>query len=221
MDSVIHWARDHRLHHKYTETDADPYNSKRGFFFSHIGWLLVRKHQDIKVKGKTIDMTDLKENPVLKFQHRYYIILGPLVSIVLPACIATLWGETLWNSFFVCSMFRYVTTLNGTWLVNSAAHMWGIKPYDKNIDPVENNTVSWITFGEGFHNFHHTFPWDYKAAELGGYSPNATKLFIDIMAAIGWAYDLKFVSKDVVYERVQRTGDGSHITQAIYADAKI
>lgn len=215
QDSIIHWVRDHRIHHKYSETDADPYNSRRGFFFSHIGWLLIRKHPDIKEKGKTIDMSDLREDPVLKFQLRYYVILGPLACFVIPTYIATLWGETLWNSFFVCSIFRYIYTLNGTWLVNSAAHIWGNKPYDKNIDPAENNTVSWITFGEGFHNFHHTFPWDYKTAELGGYSLNLTKLFIDIMATIGWAYDLKFVSNDVVYKRIQRTGDGSHTTQAI------
>ncbi|CAH4001305.1 unnamed protein product [Pieris brassicae] len=68
--SIINWVRDHRLHHKYTDTDADPYNASRGLFFSHIGWLLVRKHPDVKKYGKNIDMIDIYGNPVLRFQKK-------------------------------------------------------------------------------------------------------------------------------------------------------
>lgn len=69
------------------------------------------------------------------------------------------WGESLHNAFFFAAMFRYCATLHCTWLVNSAAHLWGSKPYDKRINPAENRTVSWWAFGEGFHNYHHVFPW--------------------------------------------------------------
>jgi stearoyl-CoA desaturase (delta-9 desaturase) len=58
------------VHHKFSETDADPHNATRGFFFSHVGWLLVRKHPDVKEKGKTIDMSDLEADPLLKFQKK-------------------------------------------------------------------------------------------------------------------------------------------------------
>lgn len=64
--------------------------------------------------------------------------------------------------------------------------------------------------GEGWHNYHHTFPWDYKAAELGNYRMNFTTAFIDFFAKIGWAYDLKTVSEEMIRKRVQRTGDGTH-----------
>lgn len=64
--------------------------------------------------------------------------------------------------------------------------------------------------GEGWHNYHHTFPWDYKTAELGKYSVNFTSLFIDIFAKIGWAYNLKTVPDELVKKRVLRTGDGTH-----------
>ncbi|XP_013187169.1 acyl-CoA Delta-9 desaturase isoform X1 [Amyelois transitella] len=210
QDAVIDWARDHRLHHKYSETDADPHNATRGFFFSHIGWLLVRKHPQIKEKGPTIDLNDLRADPVLHFQKKYYLYLMPLACFVMPTLVPTLWGESLWNAYFVCAIFRYIYVLNVTWLVNSAAHAWGSKPYDKNINPVETKPVSLVVLGEGFHNYHHTFPWDYKTAELGDYSLNFSKLFIDAMAKIGWAYDLKTVSPDVIEKRVKRTGDGSH-----------
>lgn len=67
------WVRDHRLHHKYSDTDADPHNAKRGFFFSHCGWLMMRKHPDVIVKGKTIDMSDLSNDPLIVFQRRYLL----------------------------------------------------------------------------------------------------------------------------------------------------
>ena len=71
QNSVFEWARDHRVHHKYTETNADPHNAKRGFFFSHVGWLLCRKHPDVIEKGKQIDMSDLYEDPLIAFQKKY------------------------------------------------------------------------------------------------------------------------------------------------------
>lgn len=69
-----------------------------------------------------------------------------------------------------------------------------------------------LAFGEGWHNYHHTFPWDYKTAELGNYRTNTTTLFIDCMAKIGWAYDLKTVAPETIKRRVERTGDGTHNT---------
>lgn len=128
----------------------------------------------------------------------------------MPTYVPVLWGEKPYVAFYVAALFRYTFTLHVTWLVNSAAHMWGTKPYDNEIQPVETRTVSLLAVGEGFHNYHHTFPWDYRTAELGGYSLNWTKFFIDTMSEIGWAYDLKSVSEDIIQKRVKRTGDGTH-----------
>jgi len=70
--------------------------------------------------------------------------------------------------------------------------------------------VSLGALGEGWHNYHHVFPWDYKAAELGNYRANLTTAFIDFFALIGWAYDMKTVSNDMIVKRAGRTGDGTH-----------
>lgn len=78
--------------------------------------------------------------------------------------------------------------------------------YFRFINPSENITVALLALGEGWHNYHHVFPWDYKAAELGDYKLNMTTAFIDFFAKIGWAYDLKTVSADTVRKRVERTG---------------
>lgn len=210
QNSIYEWTRDHRVHHKFTDTDADPHNSRRGFFFAHMGWLLCKKHPDVKGKGKQIDMSDLAADPVVMFQKKYYFIIMPICCFVLPALIPYYYmGSSLKVCFFVGSMLRYCLSLHGTWLVNSAAHFYGIKPYDKNISPVNSRLVSSITYGEGWHNYHHVFPWDYKAAELGN-DFNWTTTFLHLMAKIGQAYDLKTVSKEMLLKRIQRTGDGSH-----------
>jgi len=213
QDAAMHWARDHRVHHKYSETDADPHNATRGFFFSHVGWLLCRKHPDVKEAGSKLDISDLKNDPILKFQAKYYLILMPLLCFIIPTMIPIYcWGESLKNAFFVATMFRYTFILNVTWLVNSAAHKWGDKPYDKSISPSQNPSVALFAFGEGWHNYHHVFPWDYKTAELGNYRMNMTTAFIDFFAKIGWAYDLKTVSTDIIKKRIERTGAGAAST---------
>ncbi|KDR08705.1 Acyl-CoA Delta(11) desaturase [Zootermopsis nevadensis] len=211
QNHVHEWARDHRVHHKFSETDADPHDARRGFFFSHVGWLLVRKHPDVKEKGKGIDMSDLDTDPLLMFQKKYYLIMMPILCFLIPTMVPVyLWGESWTNAWFVVAMFRYTFTLNMTWLVNSAAHMWGSQPYDKYINPAENLSVAVLALGEGWHNYHHVFPWDYKTAELGNYRANLTTAFIDFFSRIGWAYDLKTVPMSMVKRRVERTGDGSH-----------
>jgi len=71
QNDILEWARDHRVHHKYSETDADPHDARRGFFFSHVGWLMQRKHPDVIQKGKGLDLSDLYGDDIVMFQRRY------------------------------------------------------------------------------------------------------------------------------------------------------
>lgn len=214
QNHIYEWVRDHRVHHKYTDTDADPHNAQRGFFFSHMGWLLVRKHPDVIRKGATVDCSDLEKDPVVVWQRRLYLILMPLFCFFIPTWVPIyFWGERPMYAWYA-TLFRYTLSLNLTWLVNSAAHIWGMKPYDNSISPTDNIRVALGAFGEGWHNYHHVFPWDYKAAELGDYKANWTTAFIDFFAKIGWAYDLKTVPLHVIEKRAKRTGDGSRCPEA-------
>ena len=176
-------------------------------FNFQIGWLLVRKHPDVISKGKKIDLSDLERDPIVMFQHRHYVPLAVLFCVILPSVIPWyFWGEGLFLAY-VMAIHRYVCILNATWLVNSAAHMWGGHPYDKSISPAENKLVSFFAVGEGFHNYHHTFPHDYSTSEWR-WSLNVTTAFIDVMAWIGLAYDRRTVSKETVESRMLRTGEG-------------
>ncbi|XP_036877098.1 stearoyl-CoA desaturase 5 [Manis javanica] len=209
QNDIFEWSRDHRVHHKYSETDADPHNARRGFFFSHIGWLFVRKHRDVIEKGRKLDVTDLLADPVVRFQRKYYKITVVLMCFVLPTLVPWyIWGESLWNSYFLASILRYTISLNVTWLVNSAAHMYGNRPYDKHISPRQNPFVTVGAIGEGFHNYHHTFPFDYSTSEFG-LNFNPTTWFIDFMCWLGLATDRKRATKPMIEARKARTGDGS------------
>ncbi|PSN55599.1 hypothetical protein C0J52_04049 [Blattella germanica] len=208
---VYQWALDHRVHHKYSETDADPHDVRRGFLFAHVGWLVLTPHPAVEEKRKAVDMSDLEADPIVMWHKRLYIPLFAIFVIILPVWVPWyFWNETLWNSFWVLFNSRFCVTLNIAFFVNSLAHMWGNKPYDRNITSVESLAVSVAALGEGWHNYHHVFPYDYKTAELGHYTFNLTTAFIDFFAWLGWAYDCKTVSEDMIRRKVQRCGDGSH-----------
>ncbi|XP_052890675.1 acyl-CoA Delta-9 desaturase [Anopheles moucheti] len=212
------WAHDHRVHHKYSETDADPHNAKRGFFFAHVGWVFLTPHPEVVAKRKIIDMSDLEADPIVMLQRRFYIPLFALLVIGLPVLVPWYcWDEQLTIAFWVCFTFRFTTTLNIAFFVNSVAHMFGNKPYDKSISPVENLAVAIAAMGEGWHNYHHVFPWDYKTSELGSYLFNVTTGFIDCFARLGWAYERKSVPPEVVARRAAKCGDGTHFLTDEYA----
>lgn len=210
QNCVYIWARDHRQHHKFSDTDADPHNANRGFFFSHMGWLMSKKHPLVIAKGKSIDLSDLEADPLVMFQKKYYNILYFIFAFWIPVFVPIyFWNENWINSLFVCYFFRYAFSLHSTWLVNSVAHIYGMKPYDKSIRATENQFVATMAYGEGWHNYHHTFPWDYRAAELGQrYS--ITTFFIDTMAKLGLAYNFKAAPFNCIKNVAIKRGDGSH-----------
>ncbi|KAG9263483.1 stearoyl-CoA desaturase 5 [Astyanax mexicanus] len=209
QNDIFEWSRDHRGHHKYSETDADPHNASRGFFFSHVGWLCVHKHKDVIEKGKRLDVSDLLADPVVMFQRKYYKLSVVMMCFVVPTLVPWyFWDESIWNSYFLPGILRYTICLNCTWLVNSAAHIYGNRPYDKYINPRENCLVTFGAMGEGFHNFHHTFPFDYSASEFG-LRLNPTTCFIDFMCLLGLASNRKKATPEMIKSRKLRTGDGS------------
>ncbi|CAD6194319.1 unnamed protein product [Caenorhabditis auriculariae] len=198
QNDIIEWARDHRCHHKWTDTDADPHSTSRGYFFAHIGWLLLKKHPQVKEKGAKLDLSDLYSDPILIFQRKNYIPLVLLFCFILPTVVPVyLWGENALIAFYTAAIFRYCFTLNVTWCVNSVSHWVGWKPYDQKISAVENIWTTVTAVGEGGHNYHHAFPQDYRTSEYT-WTFNWTKLFIDSGAVFGLVYNRKVASEDAI-----------------------
>ncbi|XP_063977328.1 uncharacterized protein LOC135162609 [Diachasmimorpha longicaudata] len=220
MNPIYDWVRDHRVHHKYTETDADPHNSKRGFWFSHVGWLMMKKHPEVHRRGRGLDMSDVEADPVVMFVDRHFILFKIIFCFVVPVLIPVYVFNQNWRASIISELFiRYPIVLNGTWSVNSFAHIWGYRTYDKSIKPTENFIVAIVSVGEGWHNYHHVFPWDYKAAEFGNLLLNPTTAWLDLLAKIGWAYDLREASADLVRKITVHRGDGSHHLHSYYKSA--
>ncbi|XP_056640409.1 stearoyl-CoA desaturase 5-like [Diorhabda sublineata] len=210
QNSLYDWVRDHRVHHKFSETNADPHNANRGLFFSHVGWLMMRKHPEVIRKGRKLDLTDLTDDPLIAFHIKHWTLIKLFFCFILPSSIPPLvWKESWFYSIAAICFVRYILSLNFTWSVNSFAHLYGHRPYDKKIFPVENVTVSFFALGEGYHNYHHTFPWDYRAAELGQ-KLNITTVWLDFFQKIGWAYDMKAPSNELVRKVAIKNGDGTH-----------
>lgn len=210
QEDIIKWVRDHRVHHKFTDTNADPHNSKRGFFFSHMGWLFIRKHPDVTTFGKKVDMSDLENDKFLLFHKAIYMPTSWVVAFIGPILISYYWWHEDFKGAYYLNMFRYVLGLHVNWSINSFAHIYGMRPFDRNNSSRDSPLFGFLAFGEGWHNFHHAFPWDYKTGELGNYFTNFSLIFIDFFAWLGWATDLKVVPDEVVKKRALRTGDGSH-----------
>eukprot|EP00470_Lotharella_oceanica_P004292 CAMPEP_0170175124 /NCGR_PEP_ID=MMETSP0040_2-20121228/8260_1 /TAXON_ID=641309 /ORGANISM="Lotharella oceanica, Strain CCMP622" /LENGTH=294 /DNA_ID=CAMNT_0010417007 /DNA_START=132 /DNA_END=1016 /DNA_ORIENTATION=- len=187
--SILHWSRDHRVHHKHSETPADPHNAKWGFFFSHMGWLYVKKDPRVKEAGAKLNFADLYNDGCVMFQKKLDPFFSFFMCFAMPAIVATYcWGENFYTGMWVAGFLRYVVVLHFTWLVNSAAHLWGSRPYDVKSNPAENAWVAIASIGEGWHNWHHAFPFDYAASELGiSQQFNPTKLFIDFCCLFGLA----------------------------------
>ena len=201
---IYWWARDHRAHHKYVDTDADPYNFERGFFFAHMGWVFTKKHPLVAARGRQIGTNDLLQDPVVRFQARYYWVLAPLLCFGLPALYGRLvygdWGVP----FLVLGPLRWVVTLHATWCVNSVAHCVGGRPYDSAVSARESALTSIVAAGEGWHNFHHRYPYDYAAAARGPARQwNPSTLWIRLLAAIGQADRLRRVPAE---RRLARSG---------------
>lgn len=198
--SIRWWSRDHRAHHRYTDTDKDPYSVRKGLLYSHFGWMVMK--QNPKRIGRT-DISDLNLDPVVRWQHKHYLKLVILMGLIVPTLVAGLgWGDYKGGVVYA-GILRVCFVQQATFCVNSLAHWLGDQPFDDRNSPRDHVVTALITLGEGYHNFHHEFPSDYRnAIEWHQYDP--TKWFIRICKALGLAYDLKtFRANEIEKGRLQ------------------
>ncbi|MCO4771413.1 MAG: fatty acid desaturase [Deltaproteobacteria bacterium] len=157
QNSVIAWASDHRYHHQHTDTDQDPYNAKEGFWYSHIGWILRGS-----VWGETYDnVDDLRRDPILAWQHKYWLAIAVVGNVLCILPLALMTSRPL-GMILLAGFLRVTVVQHFTFFINSFAHIWGSQPWSPKTTSRDNWFLSFLTFGEGFHNFHHTFEADYR-----------------------------------------------------------
>jgi len=180
------WSLRHRAHHRWTDTDLDPYNSSRGFWYAHVGWLLL----DNFYISKPVPMDDLRRNPLLSWQRRHYFWFTVVTTYIFPTFVAwQFWGDAH-GGFYIVGALRTAILFQTTWSVNSVAHYFGASTFDDTISPRDHVLTGLLTLGEGYHNFHHEFPNDYRNG-IHWFDYDPTKWFIFAMECLGLASDLK------------------------------
>jgi stearoyl-CoA desaturase (delta-9 desaturase) len=187
QNSVFMWCSGHRAHHlNVDDVDKDPYSARRGFWFSHIGWML-REYPSGKEDLSNIP--DLKKDRLLAFQHRYYVPLAVALNFGLPLAAGVVFGD-LWGMLILAGVLRLVWSHHVTFFINSLAHMWGSRPYTEDNTARDNPVLAVITYGEGYHNFHHIFAHDYRNG-VRWWQWDPTKWLIAALSYLGLASRLK------------------------------
>lgn len=185
--SALGWSSQHRDHHRYVDTDKDPYSIKKGFFYAHIGWLVFWKHPSHLENSK-----DLQKNPLVMHQHNYYLLWAIVSGILTPLAVGALTGHLL-GAFLFSICLRLTLVYHSTFAINSVCHMFGKATYDIHASARDHWLVALLTNGEGYHNFHHRFPGDYRNG-IRWYHWDPSKWLIYFLSLIGFSKDLKRVS---------------------------
>lgn len=195
------WSKGHRAHHRYTDTEKDPYSVRKGLLYSHLGWMIIK--QNPKRAGRT-DITDLNEDPVVVFQHTHFVKVVLFMALAFPTLVAGLgWGDW-WGGFVYAAILRVFVVQQATFCVNSLAHWLGEQPFDDRNSPRDHVITALVTLGEGYHNFHHEFPSDYRNA-IEWYQYDPTKWCIWTWKQLGLASDLKtFRQNEIEKGRLQQ-----------------
>ena len=157
--SAIDWVANHRKHHAHSDHDGDPHSPRDGAWWAHMFWLGWTIHGHEYEPHIRRWAPDLAKDAAMRLLGAWFIPIHVLSGVALLGAGYWLGGFPLAWSFLVWGLFvRLVFVLHATWLVNSAAHMWGYRNYETTDESRNNWLVALITFGEGWHNNHHAFP---------------------------------------------------------------
>lgn len=192
-NSVLKWSSDHRLHHYKVDSEEDPYSINEGFFHAHIGWVFLKKNGEIKEKFAK----DFRNDKLVMWQHKYYLLISVTVGMILPTLIGGFFLGSFLGGFAVGSLARIVFTQHCTFFINSLCHCLGSTPYTDSNSAKDSWIMALLTFGEGYHNFHHFFQTDYRNG-IKWFHFDPTKWLIKSLNWIGLTHKLKSTPTDKI-----------------------
>ena len=192
-NSALKWSSDHRRHHAFVDEDEDPYNIRRGFFWAHMGWIFFKDDPD-----RPLNVPDLVQDVWVRLQHRFYILLAIIMAFLLPTTIGAALGDAI-GGLVVLGVLRILVVHHSTFFINSLAHTIGEQPYSTRDSSRDSCVTALATLGEGYHNFHHTFPMDYRNG-VRAYQYDPTKWWIRFLSWVGLARKLIKVPTETIQE---------------------
>lgn len=186
QNSALQWASDHIRHHARCDEEQDPYNAQRGFWYSHCGWLFFHDpHADEKYASR------LRKDRMVVWQDRYYIPIV-LSGLALPFLVGLLYNGWIdgMGCFLLGGIGRMCAVFNSTFCINSICHLWGEQPHSSSDSSRDSWWISVLTFGEGYHNYHHAYPSDYRNGPRW-YNFDPSKWLIYTLSKLGLATALR------------------------------
>lgn len=193
-NSILNWGSDHRYHHRFVDREGDPYDITKGGFYAHMGWIF---YKDTRDQGRRFEnCPDLTKDPLVMWQHRWYIPLVVGFTFLLPTLIGLAGGRPLGGLIFG-GVLRCVMVHHTTFFINSLAHLYGTRPYSLKDTARDSWWLAPLTFGEGYHNFHHKFQADYRNG-IKWWQFDSTKWFINLLSWTGQAWRLKRVPEPLI-----------------------
>ena len=201
-NSALWWSSEHRKHHKHVDTDDDPYDISKGFFWAHIGWLMFK----LKPVPPLDNVKDLRKDKLVMIQHKWVHLISFVVSFGVPALIGYFYAVYSGNlspavgalgGLLIPGVARVVMVQHATFCINSLCHMIGRPPSSPSHSARDSWVAAIFTMGEGYHNYHHEFEWDYR----NGVKPwqlDPSKWIIWTLSKFGLAYDLRRVPREKI-----------------------
>jgi stearoyl-CoA desaturase (delta-9 desaturase) len=191
QNSILVWAARHRVHHRHVDDpNEDPHSIRTGFWHAHMGWM-IRDWPTSKIDYDQV--RDLQKDEVVMWQHRVYWPMVWALNLGLPAAIGLMTGDVV-GTVLLVGAFRLAFSQHCTFFINSLAHTWGKRSYSEDNTARDNGVIALLTWGEGYHNFHHAFQADYRNG-LRWWQFDPGKWLIATSAALGMAYDLRRTPK--------------------------
>jgi len=194
---ALKWSSDHRMHHAHVDTDGDPYNVMKGFWHAHIWWIFENPRT---INEKFVP--DLLKNPLVMFQYRHINKLAIISNVAVCLLFAGLLGDFLGAIVMIWGV-RLLVSYHLTWFINSLAHYWGEQSYSKELSARDNAILAILTVGEGYHNYHHTFPADYRNG-MRKFHFDPVKWTVWTLSKLGLAYSLRTFNDETVRNRLIR-----------------
>lgn len=187
QNSILVWCARHRIHHRHVDdVNEDPHSIKTGFWHAHMGWM-IRDWPTSKIDFDQVK--DLQRDPIVMWQHRLYWPLTWTFNLGVPALFGFMTGDVI-GMILLAGAFRLAFSQHCTFFINSLAHTWGKRRYSNDNSARDNGWIALLTWGEGYHNFHHAFQADYRnGVRWWQFDPG--KWLIATASTVGLAYDLK------------------------------
>jgi len=207
QNSILHWSSDHRVHHRHVDdNDKDPYSARKGLWFAHMGWML-REYQKHRYDDYS-NCRDLQKDPVVMWQHKYYLPIVLVANFGLTGLLGWINGDVL-SMILFAGVFRLFMVHHVTFFINSLAHFWGSQPYTDKNTARDNGVLAFFTFGEGYHNYHHIFEYDYRNG-IHWWQFDPTKWLIRGLSFVGLTTNLRRVPE----ERIEKARAAMQLQEA-------